>query len=474
MKGKNNKHHSHHYHLIKILFWFFIGLSLGLLFVIGFTFIFFQNKYLNKIYPGITVNGIDMSEMSKDEVKDFFDRKNKKMEDIHFTFVKDDNMATISAKKLEMGYNSNLLANQAYYLGRSKDLLSNISIIFQAGINGIDLSPSYMYADNELLKLLDPIIQQYKINPVNALFTFENGKVVAFRLSSEGSFVDIVALKKAIWIKIPNITFYEKMRTIIIPIPIKIIKPEIDIDKANNLGIKELIGSGTSLFHGSIKERVYNINLAVSKINGILINNNEIFSFNKSLGDISAFTGFKKAYTIQNGKTILDDGGGVCQVSTTLFRATLNAGLPIIERHAHTYRVGYYEQESDPGIDATIYSPSIDFKFKNDTGHSILIQSFVDNNFERLSILFYGLNDNRQTTISKSIITTQIAPGETIYRDDSSLAKGQIKQTEYATWGANVYFIREVKKNGKIIISEKYSSYYQPWASVFTKGTKEI
>lgn len=474
MKGKNNKHHSHHYHLIKILFWFFIGLSLGLLFVIGFTFIFFQNKYLNKIYPGITVNGIDMGEMSKDEVKDFFDRKNKKMEDIHFTFVKDDNMATISAKKLEMGYNSNLLANQAYYLGRSKDLLSNISIIFQAGINGIDLSPSYMYADNELLKLLDPIIQQYKINPVNALFTFENGKVVAFRLSSEGSFVDIVALKKAIWIKIPNITFYEKMRTIIIPIPIKIIKPEIDIDKANNLGIKELIGSGTSLFHGSIKERVYNINLAVSKINGILINNNEIFSFNKSLGDISAFTGFKKAYTIQNGKTILDDGGGVCQVSTTLFRATLNAGLPIIERHAHTYRVGYYEQESDPGIDATIYSPSIDFKFKNDTGHSILIQSFVDNNFERLSILFYGLNDNRQTTISKSIITTQIAPGETIYRDDSSLAKGQIKQTEYATWGANVYFIREVKKNGKIIISEKYSSYYQPWASVFTKGTKEI
>ncbi|MCX6782478.1 MAG: VanW family protein [Candidatus Levybacteria bacterium] len=474
MKGKNNKHHSHHYHLIKILFWFFIGLSLGLLFVIGFTFIFFQNKYLNKIYPGITVNGIDMSEMSKDEVKDFFDRKNKKMEDIHFTFVKDDNMATISAKKLEMGYNSNLLANQAYYLGRSKDLLSNISIIFQAGINGIDLSPSYMYADNELLKLLDPIIQQYKINPVNALFTFENGKVVAFRLSSEGSFVDIVALKKAIWIKIPNITFYEKMRTIIIPIPIKIIKPEIDIDKANNLGIKELIGSGTSLFHGSIKERVYNINLAVSKINGILINNNEIFSFNKYLGDISAFTGFKKAYTIQNGKTILGDGGGVCQVSTTLFRATLNAGLPIIERHAHTYRVGYYEQESDPGIDATIYSPSIDFKFKNDTGHSILIQSFVDNNFERLSILFYGSNDNRQTTISKSIITTQIAPGETIYQDDSSLAKGQIKQTEYATWGANVYFIREVKKNGKIIISEKYSSYYQPWASVFIKGTKEI
>ena len=123
----------------------------------------------------------------------------------------------------------------------------------------------------------------------------------------------------------------------------------------NDLGVKELVGSGYSTYSGSIENRVFNVSHGASKINGVLIPPGETFSFNKTVGDITAATGFKQAYVIKSGRTVLDDGGGICQVSTTLFRAALNAGLPIVNRTAHAYRVGYYEQGFPPGIDATIY-----------------------------------------------------------------------------------------------------------------------
>ncbi|PIZ99475.1 MAG: hypothetical protein COX78_01805 [Candidatus Levybacteria bacterium CG_4_10_14_0_2_um_filter_35_8] len=255
--------------------------------------------------------------------------------------------------------------------------------------------------------------------------------------------------------------------------PIKKTKPAITTDKANKLGIKEVIGTGTSLFQHSIPGRIFNVTLASSRINGILVGPGETFSFNKALGDVSSFTGYKQAYIIKDGRTVLGDGGGVCQVSTTLFRAILNAGLPILERQAHAYRVGYYEQDSSPGLDATVYSPSPDLKFKNDTENNILIQSFVDPSILRLTFVLYGTLDGRQVNMTKPIILSQTPPPPAIYQDDPTLTKGEIKQVDFAAWGANVYFTRQVTKNGKEIISDKFVSNYRAWQDIFLKGTKE-
>ena len=193
------------------------------------------------------------------------------------------------------------------------------------------------------------------------------------------------------------------------------VKPVLTTDKANTFGIKELIGSGTSLFKDSMDSRVYNINLASQRLNGILVAPNETFSFDKALGDISAFTGYKQAYVIANGRTVLGDGGGVCQVSTTFFRALLNAGLPIVERHAHAYRVGYYEEDSPPGLDATIYSPTVDLKFRNDTGNYILIQSVINLSQDRLTFFLYGKKDGRTVVMTNPVITSQTPPPPPLY-----------------------------------------------------------
>lgn len=457
----------------KGLFWFLVGGVLGLFFLLGFAFIFFQQKYANVVYPGIMVNNIDFSGKTQNFVKEFFARKNDAIGDTTFVFQYDTITTNIKAEEIHYGYNGELLAKQAYSLGRSPDFLSNLSLILQAYIHGINLEPSYQFYEDELGNRLAQITKKAYIVPVDALFNFKDGKVSAFRPSSEGQEVNLEEIKNDLRSKIVPVVVAGRPQTIFSLVPVRILKPKVSTDQANNLGIKELVASGTSLFQHSIPGRVFNITLAATRLNGILVAPNEVFSFNKSLGDVSAFTGYKQAYIIQNGKTVLGDGGGVCQVSTTLFRAVLSAGLPIIERYAHAYRVGYYEQDSPPGIDATVYEPSVDFKFKNDTNSYILVQTVIDPSVERLTFMLYGTKDGREIVLSKPVITSQTPPPPPQYLDDPALPKGVEKQVDFEAVGANVYFTRQVSKNGEIVISDKFTSNFQPWRAVYLRGTKE-
>lgn len=458
---------------IHSLFWFSIGAALGLFLIISFAFVLYQKQYAGVVYPGVMVNGVNFGGKTKEEVKHFFTQKNAKIGKTQFVFSSNYGTATISAEKLWFGYNEELLANQAYSIGKSYDPFSNLSLIVQAYLNGINLPASYHYSDEELKTLLKPIADNINIPAQDALFQFQNGRVITFKPSSEGQEVNQEVLKSKLSSKTLSVVLSEKPQTINISITIRVLKPKITTEKANNLGIKELIGEGASLFQGSIPNRIYNISLAATRLNGILVAPEETFSFGKALGDISAYTGYKQAFIIQNGRTVLGDGGGVCQVSTTFFRALLNAGLPIVERNAHAYRVGYYEQDSPPGFDATVYVPSVDLKFKNDTGNYILIQTALDPTYERLTFLLYGTKDGRQVSISKPVLTNQTPSPPPLYQDDPTLAKGVVKQIDFAAPGATSTFTREVTKEGKAIISDKFVSNYRPWQAVYLRGTKE-
>ncbi|OGH39196.1 MAG: hypothetical protein A3B44_02700 [Candidatus Levybacteria bacterium RIFCSPLOWO2_01_FULL_38_21] len=457
----------------KVVFWFLTGAILGLFLFVGFALIIFQSLHKNVIYPGVLVNGVDFGGKTENQVKEFFAKKNEKVKDTKFVFTSEAGVATVAAREIDFGYNEVLLSKQAFSLGRSKDILTNISLIVQAYANGINLPSSYHYSDTKLILILSPITGKLHLEPVDSLFNFQNGRVTVFKPSKDGQTADIEELKSQVSSKFLTVMYSSKPETIVIQIPVKVLKPKITTDKANNLGIKELLASGTSLFQHSITNRIYNISLASTRLNGILIAPNEIFSFNKALGDVSAFTGYQQAYVIQNGKTVLGDGGGVCQVSTTFFRALLNAGLPIAERHAHAYRVGYYEQDSPPGLDATVFAPSVDLRFKNDTGNYILIQTYIDPNVQRLTFELYGTKDGREVTIGKPVVTNEVPPPPDVYQDDPTLPKGQIKQVDFAAWGAKVYFTRQVTKNGKAIISDKFDSDFRAWQAIYLRGTKE-
>ena len=457
----------------KVLFWFGVGAGLGLFFFVSFTFIIFQKINSNVVYPGVVISGIDLGGKTASQVNEIFAKKNEKIGKTKFTFVSDAGVATVSASQIGYGYDHDLISKQALSIGRSKNVLSNISLIFTAYVNGIYLQPAYHYSEDQLLSTLNPILEKLHVDPIDAVFAFQNGRVTTFKQSVHGKAADLIQVKNKLESQFKRVMFSGKPQTIIINIPIKILKPDITTEKVNSLGIKELIGEGISFFKNSIPSRVYNIALASTRLNGVLIAPNEEFSFNKALGDISGFTGYKQAYIIQNGKTVLGDGGGVCQVSTTLFRALLNAGVPIVERHAHAYRVSYYEQNSPPGFDATIYTPSVDLKFKNDTGKYILVQTSIDPNIQKLTFSLFGTSDGRQVVLSEPVVTNRTPPPSDTYQDDLTLPKGVVKQVDFAVEGAKVSFTRQVAKDEKVIISDKFVSNFQPWGAVYLRGTKD-
>lgn len=318
---------------------------------------------------------------------------------------------------------------------------------------------------NSLEILTEEIKPFIETEPKDAIFVFENNKVNEFRPEVIGARIDIPAFNR----KLAEYLLAGEKKDL--EMPVILTYPKIKAGDINNLGIKELIGSGKSTFLHSIPGRVFNVNLAASRVNGTLVAPGEEFSFVKSVGDITRTTGYQTAYVISQGRTVLGDGGGVCQVSTTTFRAALDAGLPITERKAHSYRVGYYEQDGPPGIDATIFYPTADLKFLNDTKNYILIQEEVDTKKMSMKVSIYGTSDGRISTISKPRISNQSSPPATLYVDDPTLPTGTTKQIDWSAFGAKVAFDYKVERNGEIIYEKTFVSNYQPWQAVYLKGT---
>ena len=361
------------------------------------------------------------------------------------------------AEKL-IGKNIKLTFNNEEFLLEENDLFSFLSL------NGNN-------------KRGDEIIEEIslKLNrePQNPIFVFKSDRIVEFAPAKEGIGLDSQKLEFAIIEKLANLETSEDITAVIV-IPVEVEAPDITTEEVNNLGIKELIGRGSSRFSGSIPSRIHNIGLASSHFNGVLVAPGELFSFNEVLGDVSSYTGYKQAYIIRDGRTVLGDGGGVCQVSTTLFRAILASGLPVVERRAHSYRVAYYEQGSPPGLDATVFSPSTDLKFQNDTPSHILIQTIFDPSNNSLVFEIYGTKDGRVATTTKPIVYGVTAPPPDLYQDDPTLPVGTTKQVDYKAWGANVSFSYQVEKDGEIIFQKNFISNYRPWQSVFLRGTGPV
>ena len=324
---------------------------------------------------------------------------------------------------------------------------------------------------NKIGAFVENIAEAIGTKTINAKLRFEGGKVVEFTPAQDGQELDIAKTNRLIYDSLFE-SGQDTNRAVTITLPVLTTSAKVEGDGVGNLGIKELVGRGISYFSGSIANRIHNISLGSSRISGTIVAPGEVFSFNKSVGEVSASTGYRQAYVISSGKTVLDDGGGICQVSTTVFRAALDSGFPIVKRTAHSYRVGYYEQGGNkPGIDATVFAPAVDFQFKNDTDHHILVQTVVDRTNATLQVDLYGTADGRKVEISTPVVSNVQPAPPARYQDDPTLPKGTVKQVDFAAPGANSVFTRKVYKNGEVIIDDVFKSNYRPWQAVFLQGT---
>lgn len=245
----------------------------------------------------------------------------------------------------------------------------------------------------------------------------------------------------------------------------------ITLAQTNDFGINELIGFGESWYHGSIQSRIHNVDLTNRILNWTIVAPGEEFSFNRALGDVDTSVGYQDAYIIKDGASQLAAGGGVCQTSSTLFRALLDAGLNVTKRLPHSYRVSYYEINSQAGFDATVYSGNVDLRFINDTsGHLLLeFQSNADKLY--MTVKIYGTSDGRYSEIVKYKNWGYQPALEPVYIPDPNLPPGALKQVDWASSGIKAEFTNVIRdKFGEIIREDYYYSYYHPWSAKYLQG----
>ena len=321
--------------------------------------------------------------------------------------------------------------------------------------------------------------------PRDARFRFDNGALTPMVTSQEGRTLDVNATVKEIEqtfagasaqtrvageASLGVLTPIEALRVNSIPLNVQIQKPAVDMRETANMGIKELVSQGVSNFKHSIPGRIQNIKTAAASFDGLVVPPGATFSFDKNLIDVVEANGYEDAYVIFGNRTVLGPGGGVCQVSTTAFRAAFWGGYPIVERWAHAYRVGYYEPPV--GLDATVFAPDVDFKFKNDLDSYLLIETVFDEKSTTLTFNFYGTKPNRDVKLVGPEVTNVKPHGPAIYNDDPTLPKGTVKQVDFSVDGEDVTIYREIYLGGELTNRERFFSRYAPWQAVYQRGTR--
>lgn len=323
-----------------------------------------------------------------------------------------------------------------------------------------------------LRQVLTPLAEPLARQGHNARFVFNDDtrQLEPIAPSQDARILDIDATIAAI-----NTALVEGKHNV--PLAFVVTPPQVpDTATGAELGIVEVVSDQYTSFKGSTAERMQNIKAAAERFHGLLVPPGATFSFAENIGDISLDSGFAEALIIYGGRTIRGIGGGVCQVSTTLFRAVYFGGFPVVERNAHAYRVGYYEQAttswSGPGLDAAVYTPLVDFKFVNDSPHWLLMETYFYPAAQRLQWKFYSTSDGRTTTVSSATVSNVVAAPEPAYEENAELATGEVKQVDYQADGADVIVSRTVVRDGVELYANEAPiiTHYQPWRAIYQYG----
>lgn len=309
-----------------------------------------------------------------------------------------------------------------------------------------------------------PVSDAVAVAVKNPRFTLANGRVTEFVPAESGRTLDetqtLAGIADAL-LGSGNTTVAVATRTI---------EPEGGTGDTNTLGITELVAEGRTNFAGSPTNRRFNIAVGASKLNGIIIKPGETFSLVHALVPIDAKGGYRQELVIKGNRTIPEFGGGLCQIGTTMFRLVMNAGLPILERQNHSYRVRYYEPPV--GKDATIYDPKPDFRFTNDYRNPLLLTTAIEGN--DLVFRFYGTKEKRDIVQTTPRLFNIVAPPPKKTIESTDIPVGTTKCLEHAHPGSDAEFTYRVTYADGSVKSQVFKSHYRPWQEYCLIGVKSL
>ncbi|MGI8642652.1 MAG: VanW family protein [Thermomicrobiales bacterium] len=332
----------------------------------------------------------------------------------------------------------------------------------QSGANAVTMTLDTDALTSWLAQEYEPLINR---TPVDAVVGWNQGPVAVVP-STNG-----IHLRPSTMAENVRDSFFGDHKTV--QIPVNVLAPDVDSNNLAALGITTELSRGTSNYDGSTGERSTNISVGSSLLNGTLIPPGGTFSFNHSIGEITAEKGYVEAKVIVAERIDRDIGGGICQVSTTVFRAAVLAGLPIVEWWPHTYRIAYYERDGwGPGYDASILQPEGDpfgggdFRFQNPTGSWMLVESWADG--VNVVVKLYGADTGLDAQFSETELGKTIEPDEDLERVNDKLPAGTVEHTELPEEGVEVWFTRDVyDRNGTLIESRKFYTLFHSRGNVW-------
>jgi vancomycin resistance protein YoaR len=315
---------------------------------------------------------------------------------------------------------------------------------------------------------LEKLAPAVAIDPLDARFHFEETtyQLEPITASQEGRALDVEASVQPI---VETLAAGERH----VPLLVKVVAPRYpDTATAEELGIVDLVAEGESYFKGSPSGRDHNIRLAATRFDGLIIPPGQTFAFNDYLGEVTAEAGYDESYITAGEQLEMGIGGGICQVSTTAFRAAFWGGYPITERWYHGQRVGYYElRGGGVGMDATVYSPQVDLKFVNDREAPLLIETEVGEGTHRLVFRFYSTDDGRRVKKEDPVVTDETEPGPPIYQLDQDLEPGTVIKWQSEVGGLTATIERWIyDESGEVLHHDTFVSEYAPRPAAYHYG----
>lgn len=437
-----------------------------LIFAVGVAgFITYQyytvKAWSNLIYPGVKIEGENLAGKSKEQAKQIIDQKYgsvvvKKKLNISTT----DRTYTLDYSKLNPKYNVPEAVNEAFSYGKELNLLKKYSLI--KGSQSKQYKLKFTYDSKPVNELIDSIEKEVNKDPVNASLSGSGGNFTVVA-DQKGKKLQKDVLQKEVLAKIDGSVGSD----INIKAPIEAVTAKITADKLGNT--KSRI-SGFSTDYGSISssERANNIILATRSINGKILMPGDSFSFNDVVGERTAEKGYQAAPVIIGNQVDSGLGGGICQVSTTLYNAILRANIKSEERAHHTLPSHYVPL----GMDATVDYGNLDYKFKNTLDYPIYIEADSSGGVVAFNIYSNQALVSTVTEVHSNVYQT-IQPNVK-YVDDSTLAVGQTEQVQAPSTGYKVKVTKKTTKNGAVISEDLIADdFYKPVDAVIKRGTKK-
>ncbi len=323
---------------------------------------------------------------------------------------------------------------------------------------------------------LEPIASTVEVLPQEAKFSVsaDGSRAQQFQPSRNGVAVDYDSVIEFMNQRLAIATIGEGVAEVAVPLAHEVSEPHIKTADVNSLGIQELLGTGISRFVGSSSDRISNIKNASTKLNGVLIAPGDVFSLVSLIRPITRENGYVPELIIKGDKIEKGVGGGLCQIGTTSFRMAMNSGMEVVERHNHSLVVSYYNDltNGNPGTDATIYDPVLDFKFKNDTPNHVLMTTEVDVPNRELRYFLWGTSDGRKGYYTPPVVHKWIGAGPEKEIKTTDQAPGT-RECQHAYQGAVTSFTYTVEQADGTLDETVYESRYRPLPKICFVGITE-